>query len=118
MVAIILPSLLSACTSWKRQELVTLPGAIVEMAPTRILVTSERTGTVELEDPTFLGDALIGLGAPQGFTNQQFMRIAFSEITEASFRGFSLPRSVILGAGVIVIVGGMIGVNSGASTTP
>lgn len=62
LVAIIVPCLLAACTSWQPQDLVTLPGATLETHPTRVRVVSQRTGTVELQDPSVLGDELIGSG--------------------------------------------------------
>ncbi len=115
VVAISLPCLLAACTSWQPQELNTLQGAILQEQPTRIQVRSPRTGAVEIDDPQVVGDVLFGLGHRVGFTNQELMRIPFSEVTEASFRAFDGARSAILGGGSVLILVVMIGMNSGSS---
>ncbi len=114
-IVVVLPCLLAACTSWQPQELNTLPGAILQEAPTRIQVSSPRMGTVEIDDPQVLGDVLVGLGHRVGFTNQELMRIPFSEMTEASFRVFDGTKSAILGASSILIVVTMVAANSGSS---
>ena len=106
--AIILPCLLAACTSWQPQELNTLPGAILQEQPTRIQVSSPRMGTVEIDDPEVLGDVLFGLGHREGFTNQELMRIPFSEMTEASLRAFDGARSAILGAVLLFTVAAVV----------
>ncbi len=115
VAAIILPYLLGACTTWRPQELITLPGAILESQPARVRVISPRTGPVVFLDPVVLGDELIGVGIREGFTSQEFMRVQLSEVTEASFRGFSTPRSVIFGAGSVFIVVAMISAYSSTS---
>ena len=118
MVAIILAGVLTACTSWQPQDLLTLPGAMLETQPTRMRVITQRTGTLVLQDPAILGDELIGIGSREGFTNTELVRIQFSELTEASFRAFDVPRSVLLGAGSLLIVLGLVGGYSSASSGP
>ncbi len=91
---------------------------MLETQPTRMRVITQRTGTLVLQDPAILGDELIGIGSREGFTNTELVRIQFSELTEASFRAFDVPRSVLLGAGSLLIVLGLVGGYSSASSGP
>jgi len=118
MVGIILPGVLTACTSWQPQDLLTLPGAMLETQPTRMRVITQRTGTLVLQNPAILGDELIGIGSREGFTNTELVRIQFSELTEASFRALDVPRSALLGAGSLLIVFGLISGYSSSSSAP
>ncbi len=118
MAAIILAGVLTACTSWQTQDLLTLPGAMLETQPTRMRVITQRTGTLVLQDPAILGDELIGIGSREGFMNTELVRIQFSELTEASFRALDVPRSALLGAGSLLIVFGLISGYSSSSSGP
>ena len=101
---IILPYLLAACTTWQPQELSSLRDAIREKRPTRIQVVTQRTGPVELQDPSISGNILSGNRVRDGVESGEFMLIPFSDVTEAKFQAFDAPRSAILGAVLLLTV--------------
>jgi hypothetical protein len=99
VVALTLPLVMSACTTWQRQDVASLPDLIARDQPDKVRLRTRSDIEFDLEDPQMDGDKISGF-----YRSIQVVGVPLADIAEASVERVSLASLGLTTLGVAALV--------------
>jgi hypothetical protein len=98
MVALTLPLVMSACSTWQQQDVASLPDLIVREQPDKVRLRTRSDVEFDLEDPQIDGDKITGF-----YRSIRVVGVPLADIAEASIERVSLASLGLTTLGVAAL---------------